>query len=163
VLAAIVVIIVAILYHYAPNVKRPRFRWMSAGALLAIAIWFVASIGFAFYVVNFSHYNATYGALGGVIIFLLWLWITNNALLLGAEFDAEVERGRELRAGIHAERDIQLPPRDTRQSDKRAAKREKDIEEAIRVREAGDAERRRAREREEARPKNPVDDPADFV
>lgn len=163
VLAAIVVIIVAVLYYFAPNVKQPRFRWMSMGALLAIAIWFVASIGFAFYVVNFSHYNKTYGALGGVIIFLLWLWITNNALLFGVEFDAEVERGRELQAGIKAERDIQLPPRDTRQIVKKAAKQEKDVEQAVEVREAGEEERRLAREAEEARPKNPVDDPADFV
>ncbi|GAA4678685.1 YihY/virulence factor BrkB family protein [Frondihabitans cladoniiphilus] len=140
VLGVIVVVVVAVLYYFAPNVKQPKFRWMSMGALLAIVIWLLASVGFAFYVANFSHYNKTYGALGGVIAFLLWLWITNNALLFGAEFDAETERGRELQAGIHAEEDIQLPPRDTRQIDKKAEKHEKDVQEAIEVREAAVAE-----------------------
>lgn len=163
VLAAIVVIIVAVLYYFAPNVKQPKFRWMSMGALLAITIWLLASVGFAFYVANFSHYNKTYGALGGVIVFLLWLWITNNALLFGAEFDAEVERGRELQAGIKAEEDIQLPPRDTRQIRKWAEKHEKDVAEATEVREAAEDDERRKKAEERARPKNPVDDPADFV
>ncbi|AMM19215.1 ribonuclease BN [Frondihabitans sp. PAMC 28766] len=170
VLAFIVVLVVAVLYHFAPNVKQPRFRWLSGGALLAIVIWLLASVGFAFYVANFSHYNKTYGALGGVIIFLLWLWITNNALLFGAEFDAETERGRELQQGLHAEEDIQLPPRDTRQIEKKAVKREKDVHEAIAVREAAVAEQRaqdagHAAVATEAanKSKNPVDNPADFV
>ncbi|RKR76104.1 YihY/virulence factor BrkB family protein [Frondihabitans australicus] len=163
VLAFVVVLVVAVLYHFAPNVKRPRFRWISAGAMLAIGIWLLASIGFAFYVANFAHYNKTYGALGGVIIFLLWLWITNNALLFGAEFDAERERMRELEAGVHAEEEIQLPPRDTRQSDKKAAKHEEDVREAVEVRETAVAEQRAAAEAEAERPRNPVGDPADFV
>ncbi|BDZ48232.1 hypothetical protein GCM10025867_04730 [Frondihabitans sucicola] len=149
VLAFIVVLVVAVLYYFAPNVKQPRFRWMSMGALLAIAIWLVASVGFAFYVANFSHYNKTYGALGGVIAFLLWLWITNNALLFGAEFDAETERGRELQAGIRAEEDIQLPPRDTKQSDKKAAKHAQDVLDGMRLRQAS-AEEIRAEEEAEA-------------
>jgi len=126
VLAVIVVVIVAVLFYFTPNVRQPKFRWMSMGALLAIVIWLLASVGFAFYVANFSNYNKTYGSLGAVIVFLLWLWITNLALLFGAEFDAEVERGRELQAGLKAEKDILLPPRDTAQSDKKAEQRAKD-------------------------------------
>ncbi len=127
VLLAIVVLIVALLYHSTPNVQQPKFRWVSIGAVLAIITWIIASAGFALYVVNFSNYNSTYGSLGGVIVFLLWLWITNLALLFGAEFDAEVERGRELQAGIAAEESIQLPPRDTRQIEKDRKKDEKDL------------------------------------
>lgn len=88
----------------------------------------VATLGFGFYVANFSHYDRTYGSLAGVIVFLLWLWIANLALLFGAEFDAELERGRQLQAGIAAEEDIQLPPRDTRKSDKVAEKEREDID-----------------------------------
>ena len=127
VLAAIAVVVVAILYYAAPNVKQPKFRWMSMGALLALTVWVVASLLFGIYVANFSSYNRTYGALGTVIVFLLWIWITNLALLFGAEFDAEIERGRELQAGIEAEEEIKLPPRDTRGSDKRAKKRADDV------------------------------------
>ncbi len=126
-LAILAVVIVAILYYATPNVKQPKFRWMSLGALVALLIWVVASVGFAFYVANFSSYNATYGSIGGVIVALLWIWITNNALLFGAELDAELERGRELQAGIAAEETIQLPPRDTRQSDKKAEQKAKDV------------------------------------
>ncbi len=77
---------------------------------------------------NFPNYDRTYGSLAGVIVFLLWLWLANCALLFGAEFDAELERGRQLQAGIEAEEDIQLPPRDTRKSDKAAKKEREDIE-----------------------------------
>jgi membrane protein len=91
-------------------------------------VWGLASVGFAFYVANFSNYSATYGSLAGIIVFLLWLWITNLALLFGAELDAEIERSRQLQGGIAAEEMIQLPPRDTRASEKREKKRRKDIE-----------------------------------
>jgi membrane protein len=127
VLAAIMVLLVAILYYATPNVKQPKFRWMSLGSLLALVVWVIASVGFAFYVSNFGSYNATYGALGTMIVFLLWVWITNIALLFGAEFDAEVERVRELQAGIEAEETIQLPPRDTKKSDKLASKVAEDV------------------------------------
>lgn len=127
VLALIVVLIVAILYYATPNAKQPKFRWISIGALLAIIVLAIATLGFGFYVANFSHYDRTYGSLAGVIIFLLWIWIANLALLFGAEFDAELERGRQLQAGIAAEEDIQLPPRDTRKSDKAAEKEREDI------------------------------------
>ncbi len=113
---------VAILYYVAPNVKQPKFRWISVGAALAIVVWIVASALFGVYVANFSSYNKTYGALAGVIVFLLWLWITNLALLFGAELDAELERGRQLQAGMPAEHDLQLPPRDTTMVEKNEAK-----------------------------------------
>jgi membrane protein len=107
----IVVLILAALYYVAPNVRQPRFRWITPGGVLAVLLWAIASVGFGFYVSNFGSYNATYGTLGGVISFLVWLWISNIALLLGAELDAELERERELKAGLPAERELQLPPR----------------------------------------------------
>jgi membrane protein len=128
VLLAVVILIVALLYYATPNVKQPKFRWISIGAIVAILIWVIASALFGFYVANFSSYNKTYGSLAGVIVFLLWLWITNLALLFGAELDAELERGRQLQAGMPAEETIQLPPRDTRKSDKAAEKEREDIE-----------------------------------
>jgi membrane protein len=132
----LVVIVVALLYHLTPNVKQPKFRWVSPGALLAIVVWAIASAGFGFYVSNFGSYGATYGTLAGVIVFLLWLWITNLALLLGAQLDAELERSRELQGGLAAEEQLQLPPRDTRASDKKADKREKALEQARALRDS---------------------------
>ena len=128
IIAGIAVLVIALLYYATPNVKQPRFRWMSLGALVALISWVLASAGFAFYAANFASYNETYGSIGGVIVFLLWLWISNNALLFGAELDAELERGRELQAGIAAEENIQLPPRDTKKSDKQAQQHQKDID-----------------------------------
>lgn len=126
-LALVVMLIVALLYWATPNVRFPRFRWISVGAFVAILIWLVASVGFAFYVANFSNYNKTYGSVAGVVIALLWLWITNNALLFGAELDAELERGRELQLGIAAEEGIKLPVRDDRGILKAEKRREKDL------------------------------------
>ena len=128
VMLVVVVFIVAVLYYVTPNVKQPRFRWISVGAVVAILTWIGASALFGFYVSKFSSYDKTYGSLAGVIVFLLWLWITNLALLFGAELDAELERGRELQAGVKAEETIQLPPRDTRASEKAAEKEQEDIE-----------------------------------
>jgi len=99
----------AVLYWAAPNVKQPGFRWVSPGSLLAIVLWALATVGFAIYVANFASYNKTYGSLGGVIVFLVWLWISNIAVLLGAEFDAELERGRRIEKG---EKDPSPEPRD---------------------------------------------------
>lgn len=130
VVLVIVVVAVALLYHLTPNVRQPAFRWVTPGAGVAILVWIVASVGFGFYVGNFGSYNATYGALAGVILFLLWLWISNLALLFGAELDAELERVRELEAGLEAEELIQLPPRDTAASDKKAAKAREDVAKA---------------------------------
>ncbi|MEV3902523.1 YihY/virulence factor BrkB family protein [Mycobacterium sp. NPDC050551] len=129
-----VVLAVAVLYYATPNVKQPKFKWISIGAGVAILTWMLASLGFGLYVANFSSYNKTYGALAGVIVFLLWLWITNLALLFGAELDAELERGRQLQAGLPAERELQLPPRDTRVLEKNEAAEEKDIERAAALR-----------------------------
>ena len=126
-LALIVVLVVALLYYATPNVQQPKFRWISVGAGVAILIWVLASVGFAFYVGNFSSYNKTYGSLAGVIVTLLFLWITNLALLFGGELDAELERGRQLQAGIAAEEEIQLPARDTRNIKKARKKRDKDV------------------------------------
>jgi membrane protein len=135
VMVALVVVVIAILYYATPNVKQPKFRWMSLGSFIALVVSVLASLGFAFYVANFSNYNKTYGAIGGVIVMLLWLWILNMSLLFGAEFDAEMERGRQLQAGIEAEETIQLPPRDTKQSDKLQAREEEDIERGRELRE----------------------------
>jgi membrane protein len=129
-----VVLAVAVLYYATPNVKQPKFKWISLGAAVAILAWMLASLGFGLYVANFGSYNKTYGALAGVIVFLLWLWITNLALLFGAELDAELERGRQLQAGLPAERELQLPPRDTRVVEKNEAAEEKDIERAAALR-----------------------------
>jgi membrane protein len=111
VLVLLVMTMLAILYWATPNVKHPGFRWISPGAILAVVIWLIASAGFAFYVANFSNYNKTYGTMGGVIIFLTWLWVGNIAVVLGAAFNAELERGRELEGGEAAEDDLTIPPR----------------------------------------------------
>jgi membrane protein len=136
VLLGIVVLIVALLYYATPNVQQPEFKWVSVGALIAIMVWALASAAFGFYVAGFSSYNKTYGSLAGVIVFLLWLWITNLALLFGAELDAELERGRQLQAGLPAERTLQLPPRDTRKIDKADAKRNQDVQRGKRLRQS---------------------------
>ena len=138
VILAVVVAVVAVLYYATPNIKQPKFRWISVGAAIAVLVWILASVGFGFYVANFSSYNKTYGSLAGVIVFLLWLWITNLALLFGAEIDAEIERGRQLQAGIAAEESLQLPPRDTKVSDNVAAKDDKELAEARAIRDSAD-------------------------
>ena len=134
-LAVVVVLAVALLYYMTPNVRQPRFQWVSPGALLAIVVWVAASVAFAFYVTNFSSYNRTYGSLAAAIIALLWLWLTNLALMFGAELDAELERGRELQAGLPAEKSIQLPLRDDRNVKKSEKKRRKEIAAARQIRE----------------------------
>lgn len=111
VLGILAVVLIALLYYFTPNVQQPKFRWISVGATVALLGALVASVGFGFYLANFGKYEKTYGAIAGVIILLLWLWILNLALLFGAEVDAELERGRQLQAGIVAEADVQLPPR----------------------------------------------------
>jgi membrane protein len=111
VLLVVVMLMLAILYWSAPNAKPAGFRWISPGAVLAVLVWIVASAAFAFYVANFGSYNKTYGTLGGAISLLVWMWITNLAVLFGQELNAEIERGRELTAGLPAESDLQLEPR----------------------------------------------------
>jgi membrane protein len=117
VILIVVMTMFAILYWASPNVRHPKFRWITPGSVAAVLLWIVASAGFALYVASFASYNKTYGALGGVIIFLVWLWISNIAVLLGAELNAEVERGRQIEAGHPADEEPFLEPRDTRKLD----------------------------------------------
>ena len=113
VLALVVLVMLSLLYYASPNVKLRSLKRIAPGSVLALTVWFIASAGFAFYVGNFGAYDKTYGTLGGVITFLVWLWITNIALLLGAEFNAEIERSRQLEAGVEgADETIQLAPRE---------------------------------------------------
>ncbi|MCY1234651.1 YihY family inner membrane protein [compost metagenome] len=142
VMLVLVIAAIAVLFYATPNVKQPKFRWMSMGSAIALVVFLLASLAFGFYVANFNSYNKTYGAIGGVIIALLWLWILNMSLLFGAEFDAEMERGRQLQAGIEAEETIQLPPRDTKQSDKLQVREEEDIRRGRDLRERHERERR---------------------
>ncbi|MEY9214057.1 YihY/virulence factor BrkB family protein [Thermobifida halotolerans] len=111
VLVLLVSFMISVLYWAAPNAKRP-FRWISPGGLLAVLIWLVASAGFAFYVANFGNYNRTYGSLAGVVIFLIWLWISNIAILLGSEYNAEIERSRALETGQPITVEPYVEPRD---------------------------------------------------
>jgi len=111
----------AVLYWAAPNVKHPGFRWLSPGGVLAVIGWVIASLAFAFYVANFGSYNKTYGALAGPIVFLVWLWISNIMILLGAEFNAELERGRAIEEGMPEDQEPYVEPRDTRKMDKQQA------------------------------------------
>ena len=112
------VLMIATLYYGTPNIQQPKFRWMSMGGFIALLVLAVTTAGFSLYVANSDSYQATYGAIAGVIILLLWIWLANLSLLFGAEFDAEMERGRQLQGGIEAEDTIQLPPRDTKAAEK---------------------------------------------
>jgi membrane protein len=112
VIAMAVVLLVSILYYAAPNVRQPGFKSIAPGAGIALLIWIMASLAFGIFVANFASYNATYGGIAGVIVFLVWLWISNVAILVGAELNAELERNRELRAGIPPEETLALPPRE---------------------------------------------------
>lgn len=114
VLVVLVTLMIAILYWATPNVRGRGFRWVTPGSFLALLIWMVASGGFAFYVANFASYNKTYGTFAGIIVFLLWLWITNLAILLGLEFDAEMARERAIVGGYPADAEPYVEARDTR-------------------------------------------------
>jgi membrane protein len=118
VLLLVVSLMFALLYWAAPNVRHPRFRWVSPGGVLAVIGWLIASLAFAFYVANFGSYNKTYGALAGPIVFLVWLWISNIMVLLGAELNAELERGRAIEAGHPEDEEPFAEPRDTRKMEK---------------------------------------------
>ncbi|MGY1835669.1 YihY/virulence factor BrkB family protein [Blastococcus sp. SYSU DS0510] len=113
VILVILALMIAVLYYSTPNAKLRGFKFVSPGAGVAILVAVVASAAFAFYVANFGSYNATYGALAGVVIFLIWFWLINVSLLFGIELDAEVERTKELKEGVpRAEKEIQLDARD---------------------------------------------------
>ncbi|GAA2624872.1 YihY/virulence factor BrkB family protein [Streptomyces spororaveus] len=114
VLVLLVTIMIALLYWAAPNARGRGFRWLTPGSFLALAIWMVASASFAVYIANFASYNRTYGTVAGVIVFLVWLWITNLAILLGLEFDAELARRRAIAGGLPAGEEPYVRPRDTR-------------------------------------------------
>lgn len=116
ILAVAVVVMVTALYKGTSNLRQPPLRWLALGAVLAIAGSALSSTGLIFYVANFASYNRTFGALAGVVVFLLWLFLINLALLLGAEFNAELERGRQLQGGEEAEVQLRLPLRDTTMS-----------------------------------------------
>jgi membrane protein len=122
VLIILVSLMFAILYWASPNAKHGGFRWVSPGGIFAVLLWIVASAAFAFYLANFANYNKTYGALGGVIVFLVWLWISNIAILLGAEMDAELERARAIHAGHPADDEPFLQLRDDRKLKKGSEK-----------------------------------------
>jgi membrane protein len=127
VMLVFVMVMLAILYYASPNAKQPGFKWISPGSVVAVVIWVVASALFALYVATFASYNKTYGALAGVIVFLTWLWITNLAVLLGAELNAEAEREREMALGVPgAEEDIQLPYREVPDGETQRGRFERD-------------------------------------
>lgn len=115
---------IALLYSFTPNIRQPGAKWISAGALVAIAVMLLSTVGVGFYIGNFANYEATYGALAGVIIFLFWIYIMNVVLLLGAEFNVELERARQLQGGITAERTLMLAPRQTAGTHKQHEKHE---------------------------------------
>jgi membrane protein len=123
VLLIILGVILAILFWASPNAKH-GFQWVSPGGFIAVALWLIASGLFAIYVANFSHYNKIYGSLAGIIIFLIWMWISNVAILLGAEFNAELERGRAVAAGHPAGREPFSELRDDRKLRKKKEKRD---------------------------------------
>ena len=112
VMIVIVMLMFAVLYWAAPNVRQPGFRWITPGSVVAVLIWIAASVAFGIYVAMFGSYNKTYGSLGGMIGFLVWLWISNIAILFGAELNSEIERQRELAEGKPAEDELQMEPRD---------------------------------------------------
>jgi membrane protein len=111
VLLVVLMAMVAGLYYIAPNVRQPRLRWITPGGIVAVMTWILASAGFGLYVSNFDSYGKTYGTLGSVITFLVWMWLSNLALLFGGELDSELERERELKLGLPAEKELRLRPR----------------------------------------------------
>jgi membrane protein len=111
ILILVVSVMFSILYYTSPNVRQPGFRWVTPGGVFAVVAWIIASAAFGLYVANFGSYNKTYGSLGAIIIFLVWLWLTNVAILFGAELNAEIVRGRQIEAGQPEEREPFLPPR----------------------------------------------------
>jgi len=122
VLIVLVSLMFAILYWASPNARTGGFRWVSPGGIFAVVLWLIASGAFAIYLATFANYGKTYGALGGVIAFLVWLWISNIAILLGAELDAELERGRAIAAGHPADDEPFLELRDDRKLKKGSEK-----------------------------------------
>jgi membrane protein len=138
VLLVLMVAFIAVLYSATPNVRHIRARWAGAGSLAAIGIWSVATLGFALYIAIAGHYDALYGSLGGVVILLIWGYLTNAALVGGAELDAEFVRLRQLARGEPAEELVRLPMRDSRRNRMLARQRDADVAAARRIRDAVD-------------------------
>ncbi|MFE9917355.1 YihY/virulence factor BrkB family protein [Micromonospora sp. NPDC005553] len=111
VLAMIMMALLSLLFWIAPNVRQPRFRWLTPGGAVALISWAAASFGFGLYVANFGSYNTTYGSLGAAIAFLVWLYLSNSALMLGVQINSEVQRGRQLQGGDPNPDEPVLPPR----------------------------------------------------
>jgi membrane protein len=133
-LLLLLLLFAAVLYHFTPNVRHRRVRWVNIGSLSAIAIWLVATLGFALYIVIAGHYDALYGSLGGIVIALLWGYLTNAALIAGAELDAEFVRLRQLARGEPAEELVRLPLRDSSRNRMLARQRDSDVAAARRIR-----------------------------
>jgi membrane protein len=131
VLLVLVSLMIALLYYVSPNLEQPRFRWITPGGVIAVVIWVIASGLFALYVGFSGSYNKTYGSLATVIVFLVWLWITNIAILFGAEFNAETQRQRLIEAGLPEDVEPFADLRDTRKLDAREKER---VAEAARIR-----------------------------
>ncbi|MDD9207913.1 YihY/virulence factor BrkB family protein [Georgenia sp. 10Sc9-8] len=137
VLLLVAVLVVALLYYATPNVAHPRFRWISTGSVVALVIAAVVSYTFRLYVGMAGRFEITYGAaLAGIVVFFIWLWIINMSLLLGAELDTEIQRARQLRAGVRADRAVQVPLRDARASERAAQRRQSDEDRARSLRES---------------------------
>lgn len=116
VLVGLVVLVVGLLYYFTPNIKHPKVRWVSYGALLAMGGWAIATVGFAVYVITFSKYDRVYGVLGGAVVLLVYSYLSNLVLVLGAELDSQIIRVRYLQSGVEAEGLIPLPLRDSRRN-----------------------------------------------
>lgn len=140
VLAALAIVVIAILYYFTPNVRQQRFRWISVGAGVALVSLVLASAGFGFYISRFSSYEKTYGTIAGMIVLLLWLWIMNLMLLLGAQIDAELERARQLQSGVPAEEELEIAPRDARAIIKKSGKQEQLVIEGRAIRRQAQAQ-----------------------
>lgn len=130
----LLILLVAVLYYATPNVQQPKFKWVSPGAIFAIIGVIIAGVAFSIYATQFASQADTYGVIGGVILGLLGIWIFNNVLLFGAEIDAELQRGRELEAGLPSEEMLHLPPRDVKAVTKALEKHEKMVDEGRKVR-----------------------------
>ena len=133
-LLVLALLFIAMLFYFTPNVRHTRVRWASAGSAAAIGIWIVATLGFALYIFVAGHYDALYGSLGGIVIALLWAYLTNAALVAGAELDAEFVRLRQLARGEPAEELVRLPLRDSRRNRMLARQRDADVEAARDIR-----------------------------
>jgi membrane protein len=134
-LAGIALFVIALLYWAAPNVKRRNLRWFSVGAGAALLTWMVSTALFGGYALGFGSYERVYGVLGGAVAFLLWIWLSNLAMLFGAVLDTEVERARQLRAGVAAEERVHLPLRNDRLIVKNLEQRARDVRASAAMRE----------------------------